>query len=363
MRLTVYRGRETQGEGRAALCLCGGGITGALFETGVLAGLEDVLGRTFATEFDIYVGASAGASVASVLAQGMTAGRLFEALRDPQDALSRLRRENVYEARWVAWLRAAARLSLEAMRAFAPRELRRPLADRIAELTSHFPHGLFSTDRYQEYLRAFFARENLANRFDALTRELYIVANDVDSASRVVFGDRDLRGIDIATAVAASSAIPFFFEPVRIGGRDYFDGAIGAVPLDVAIAHGADRVIVVNPVVPLRLGGLQARKVRQLGPIAVVDQARRMTTEAYVHLGIKRQLAQHPHVDVLLIEPGETDAQALGCNPMSLRAGADILDSTRSGMRRELWKSFATRSLLERLATFTSAGNRTSVAR
>jgi len=364
MRLTIHRAREVHARaGRAALCLCGGGITGALFEVGVLAGLEDVLSRNFASEFDIYVGASAGASIASIVAQGFTATRLFEVLRDPGDALCPFRRENVYQARWVAWLRAAARLALEAVRAGVPGRLRKALGERTAELRSLFPHGLFSTDRYQHYLREFFARENLSNRFGALARELYIVANDVDSALRVVFGEGELRDVAIATAVAASSAIPLFFEPVHIEGRDYFDGAIGTAPVDVAIAHGADRVIVVNPVAPVRPGRLGGRKVRHLGPMAVVDQARRISTEESIDLGIKRQLAQHPQLEVLLIEPGKSDAQALGGNPMSLGAAAAILDSARSNMRAELWKSPEARSFVDLLAGFTSPENRERIAR
>ena len=101
MRLTVHRGGASGGEGgRTALCLCGGGITGALFELGVLAGLDDVLGRANANEFDVYVGSSAGASVVSLLAQGVTATRVFDALRDPRDPFFPLRREDVYHARW-----------------------------------------------------------------------------------------------------------------------------------------------------------------------------------------------------------------------------------------------------------------------
>jgi predicted acylesterase/phospholipase RssA len=360
MRLTVRRGSASDGAGgKTALCLCGGGITGALFEVGVLAGLDDVLGRVNGNEFDIYVGSSAGASVASLLAQGVTAGRVFEALRDPRDPFFPLGREQVYHARWTPWLKSAARLAVEALRALATLRVREPLAARLARLQSYLPQGLFSTDRYEEFLRAFFARENLSNRFGDLSRELYIVANEVDSPLRVVFGDGDLRGVEIATAVAASSAIPLFFEPVRIAGRDYFDGSIGRVdPIDVAIAHGADRVVVVNPVVPVRIAGPQGQRVRERGPIAILDQARRITTKACIHLGITRNLARHAHAEILLIEPSETDTDPFGHNPMSLCARSEILDYARSSTRHALWKSFDEETIVEQLANFTNAANR-----
>jgi len=360
MRLSVRRGSASDGGGdRTALCLCGGGITGALFEVGVLAGLDDVFGRANANEFDIYVGSSAGASVASLLAQGVTAGRVFEALHDPGDPFFPLGREQVFHARWVPWLKSAARLAVEALRALASLGVREPLADRLAQLQSYLPPGLFSTDRYEEFLRTFFARENLSNRFDDLSRELYIVANEVDSPLRVVFGDGGLRDVEIATAVAASSAIPLFFEPVRIAGRDYFDGSIGRVdPIDIAIAHGADRIVVVNPVVPVRIAELQGKRVRERGPIAILDQARRITTKACIHLGIKRHLARHAQLEILLIEPSETDTDPFGHNPMSLCARSEILDYARSSTRHALWKSFDEETIVEQLAKFTNAANR-----
>jgi predicted acylesterase/phospholipase RssA len=82
MDLTVYPAHAGQPRpaGKSAVYLCGGGITGALFEVGVLAGLDDMLGRASSTEFDIYVGASAGASVSSIVSPGVPAARAFDSL-------------------------------------------------------------------------------------------------------------------------------------------------------------------------------------------------------------------------------------------------------------------------------------------
>jgi NTE family protein len=47
--------------------------------------------------------------------------------------------------------------------------------------------------------------------------------------------------------LAASGSIPFFFPPVRIGGKYYVDGGLlGALPLWAAEAMGATRAIAVN---------------------------------------------------------------------------------------------------------------------
>jgi predicted acylesterase/phospholipase RssA len=51
---------------------------------------------------------------------------------------------------------------------------------------------------------------------------------------------------DVLRATVASSAIPGLFEPVRIAGRDFVDpGGFSNQPLQVAIADGADAMIVV----------------------------------------------------------------------------------------------------------------------
>ena len=55
---------------KIALCLPGGGATGAMFQIGALAALEDGVDGLHAHEFDLYIGTSSGASVAAALAGG-----------------------------------------------------------------------------------------------------------------------------------------------------------------------------------------------------------------------------------------------------------------------------------------------------
>ncbi len=47
---------------KTALVLAGGGITGFLYEVGVLTALDELAGRALSNDFDVYVGTSAGAS-------------------------------------------------------------------------------------------------------------------------------------------------------------------------------------------------------------------------------------------------------------------------------------------------------------
>src|SRR4029453_11302296 len=58
---------------RYALALAGGGVIGGMYEVGVIAAIEDRVSGV--SDFDIYVGCSAGSVVASLLANGVRAAR------------------------------------------------------------------------------------------------------------------------------------------------------------------------------------------------------------------------------------------------------------------------------------------------
>src|SRR5437879_10411456 len=98
------------GSVRTALCCCGGGVTGGMYEIGALAALDDFFappdpsagngteaGRTFSVnDFDVYVGTSAGAFLATVLSSGIRARRLFRAALDDDPNFFPARRSDIY---------------------------------------------------------------------------------------------------------------------------------------------------------------------------------------------------------------------------------------------------------------------------
>jgi predicted acylesterase/phospholipase RssA len=70
---------SSKSSSKIALCLAGGGITGAMYEAGCLAALDDFLEKPCCVnQFDIFVGTSAGALSASLIANGYTAREIFE---------------------------------------------------------------------------------------------------------------------------------------------------------------------------------------------------------------------------------------------------------------------------------------------
>src|SRR5439155_23929810 len=96
----------------------------------------------------------------------------------------------------------------------------------------------------------------------------------------------------------ASSAIPGFFEPYRIAGRDYVDGDVGHTGhADLAVEHRADLIVVVNPAVPLKVGSPEEGAVRERGLYAIMEQAGHLTRFNLPELGLRELKLRHPLVE------------------------------------------------------------------
>src|SRR5215213_8047291 len=75
------RGRRRRGRGdKTALVLGGGGFTGGVYEMGALRAFDLLAVNRTVNEFDIYVGTSAGAFVASMVANGVTPEEMMRVL-------------------------------------------------------------------------------------------------------------------------------------------------------------------------------------------------------------------------------------------------------------------------------------------
>jgi len=320
--------------GKLALCLCGGGVTGGMYELGALAALDDFFARDqvgggfSVNDFDVYVGTSAGAFVATLMASGMRVHRMVRGVLEEDQSLLPARRTDIYRfdpSQGFGVLRDIAGVLFGAV---AKAVRRKPFSEELlGELLEVLPAGIFSLRHYERYLDRFLRHHQLATTFAELSHELLITANDLDSGHRAVFGRKPLDDVPLATAMCASSAIPLFFEPVRWNGRDYVDGAVGKVAhADLALERGATLVVVVNPLVPYRHDPEQgtvpsalagARHIGDKGLLAVYGQAGKMSTRTKLHQGLRRYHAQHPEATFLLIEPREEEADMFLQNPMS----------------------------------------------
>jgi NTE family protein len=330
--------RPTPSGRRTGLCLCGGGVTGAMYEVGCLAALEDFFQGFYACDFDAFVGTGAGSTVAVALAGGLRAGRLYRALLDPADDFFPLRRQHMFGFHSDEFRRVLSTLVSAGRRAVASviaSPLEADVWNELERFVDSLPAGLFSLAAYERFLAEFMERRSISQNFRDLPKPLALVAYDLDAGERRIFGEAPNIDVPIPKAVTAASAIPVLFAPVRVGERDYVDAGLGDVAhVDVAVKLGAEAVLIVNPMVPIQTevhlrdiptGHGRMKRVRDKGLVWVYNQSVRMRSEARIRAGLERYRKDHPETEVLLLEPDPSDATLFMHSPMNFAARRAIL--------------------------------------
>jgi predicted acylesterase/phospholipase RssA len=334
---------------KIGLCLCGGGVTGAMYQVGCLAALEDRIEGFAACGFDVLVGMGSGATVAMALAGGLNVQRMYRALLDPADDFFPLQRNHLLRIDLGEIMRVFGS-AISAARRIVSSAATSPLDvnvwDELERFVDSLPAGVFALDTYERFLAEFMQRRQIPAHFAELPRRLLLVASDLDAGRRVVFGQGELAEVPVARAVAASSAIPLLYAPVEILGRDYIDGGMGdAAHIDLAAQEGCRLIVVINPMVPVHAGSDgrdvptghgKKRRVRDKGAIWVYNQAMRIWMEARFALGLERFLAQHPDTSVIVLEPKQADATLFMYSPMNFAARRAILEDGYTATVRRL---------------------------
>lgn len=226
---------------RIGLVLAGGGAAGVA-HVGVIRALEARGLRP-----DIVVGASMGAIVGGLYAAGYTPDDL-EAVVQDVDWPSIL--NDLADRSFVHPMRRDSRIDLNDVSTDLPLGVG---AGGIA-----VAGGLVDGIRLSLILRQLAAPALGTEDFDDLPIPFRAVATDLATGRPVA-----LEGGDLALALRASMSIPALFPPVRIGDRFLVDGGVSNnLPIDVARAMGADRVIAVfippADVDPTALGALSS---------------------------------------------------------------------------------------------------------
>jgi NTE family protein len=218
------------------LVLAGGGVLGEAWMTGVLSGIEDAAGLDL-RRTEVFVGTSAGSIVAASLAAGRTPRRPAEGApavapsdgAEDEAGRGAALRQALRSAGAVAWAGTAPAASV-ALAAGAPAGA----LVRAAAL-ARVPSGRRSLADLGARVASWGAR------FDGRLR---VCAVDRRSGRRVVFGAPGAPAATVAEAVVASCTIPWVFEPVEIGGREYVDGGVWSVTnLDAAPAGRDTQVL------------------------------------------------------------------------------------------------------------------------
>lgn len=312
--------------GKTALVLSGGGLTGAVYHIGAMRALNDALLDRSVNDFDMYVGTSAGAVIASCLANGIRAKELLRSVSG-QNGPVNLHRADVFMPNYKEFalkLLGLPGVSVSAVWHYLRHISDMDLIDFIALFADALPSGFFESDATARYLHRVFDYVGAEDDFRSLEKELVVIATDLDNGERTVFGSGHNDRVPISKAAAASAAVPVLYTPINIGGRDYTDGGLrGTASIDVAIEHGCDLIICVNPLVPFdntarnipKLGA-QARTVREKGFSAIINQITRISLHAGLQYHIKQVRRAHPEVDIIEIQPKRTDARMFFSNPM-----------------------------------------------
>jgi predicted acylesterase/phospholipase RssA len=338
---------------KIALCLLGGGAMGAMFQIGALAALEDSLEGFQASSFDLFLGSSAGASVAAALAGGLPVQRIYRAFLDPADVYFGLERGHLLRVDLAEWRRTvlsalvALRYGASSLLSGKTTEMPAKLSQELDRLYDSLPAGIFTLDGYERFLEDFFVRRGVPNAFSEMPRALRIVAHDLDSGEPVAFGSAGFDRVAITRACIASMAIPPLFSPVRLGDRHYISsGAAEVEQLELAVAEGADVVVVVRPMVAITASAVptghgERDSLRDKGMMWVFNQARRIGVQRSVDAAITR--LRDAGAPLLVLQPNREDGILAMQNPASYDARRGMLEHAYRHTRAALARAFAER--------------------
>jgi NTE family protein len=333
------KGRRRRGRGdKTALVLGGGGFTGGVYEMGALRAFDLLAVNRTVNEFDIYVGTSAGAFVASMVANGVTPEEMFRVLdKELPSPIENASLRTLLRPNYKGFAGRLVQLPLRVAamaRQLAGNVGEVSMVDLVMGLAEGLPAGVYHNRGIEQYVRNVLSDPDRTNDFRELGNELRIVATDLDTCERIVFGEGEWDNVPISRAVAASGALPIVYEPYELRGRQLIDGGIiSTTNVDVAVEAGAKFIVVVNPLVPYvndfearipTVFGSKVRRVSDMGMPAIGNQAFRLLAHARLHMAVQSWNERFPDVDIILIEPEFDDELMFGTSILDYSARLQI---------------------------------------
>jgi NTE family protein len=305
------------------LVLGGGGITGAAFHFGTLLAIEMATGWN-PDDADVVIGTSCGAFAGAAVRANAVHLDTFAGTGESRDEIH-------------DWLNGY--LFRRGTPRGAVRWVRKGLIPAIRRPSLHVAlasPGLYRTDGIAEWVRDMAG--DLADTWPE--KPTAFVTYDVEERTRVPFGTEAAPEASMADVVAASSAVPFVYEPVRIRDRWYADGGIASgTSADLVLAHPEplEFVLVIAP--------FAATAPREGGRFYedVFDRAGRTALAAE----LARIREAWPHTEILVIRPDERVLELARPNPMAVGAAIPTFLETLRSMRSELahasvWETLTT---------------------
>ncbi|MES2263290.1 MAG: patatin-like phospholipase family protein [Pseudomonadota bacterium] len=330
---------------KIGLALAGGGPLAAVYEIGALAAIAEAVDGLDLNEADIYVGVSAGAIISAVLANGITPHqmcRLFiESDVEAVDGAMLFKPEALLRPAFKEFsLRASAVPGLLAGALFHYARNRNSLVASFERLKEALPAGFVSGDAIGSFLKDTFTVPGRSNDFRKLARKLVIVATDLDTGKAVRFGAPGWNSTPISVAVQASAAVPGLFPPVEINGHHFVDGALRkTMHASIALEEGVNLLLCINPIVPYNARFQRgARKLVNGGLLDVLSQTVRSILHSRLETGLASYQVSHPHVDILLFQPSEDDAELFFTNIFSYNNRRRMCEQAYQNTRLMLWQ-------------------------
>ncbi len=265
---------KMQDKKKVALVLSGGGIKAAAFHIGVClalqekgfkfaGGTKELVRQRFPTDdpmtISLYVGSSAGAFVASILAAGYSVESLVNAFQVGSGSTPTFDKSDLRYLKPMTY-RDIFNLNSSGLLRFIPRSIMEKslVSGGFESLLKNGLklNGLFSTKGMEAYLRK---EVFLDNDFARLGVDLFVIGTQLNHSRKAIFGNfpesyktGSVKYVNYATisdAVACSASLPPVFAPYGIKNEQgkeifYYDGEIReTLSTHVAADYGADLVI------------------------------------------------------------------------------------------------------------------------
>jgi NTE family protein len=326
---------------RIGLVLGAGGEVGHAFHAGVLAALGDVTGWD-ARDADVVVGTSAGAIAGALLRAGLSGTDLAaratgQSLTDEGRRLLARSDSGNAHLRPIPRQRPSRRVvpTMSAPGALVRAALQPWKARFGSVVAAALPAGRVPTEVISAGIRPLFDQWPDA--------PLWTNVVELHTGRRVTFG-RDLAyDVDVATAVAASCAIPTFFAPVEVDGVRFVDGgAHSPTNADLVAGIGLDLVVVSSP---MSIVGNALR-------FAPDQPSRRL---ARFVLGREVARIRRAGTPVLTFQPTRDDLAVMGADTMDATKRADVARRARASASAHLMRPHA-RDRIDLLAPPPSRG-------